>query len=208
VTAVDKRQKRCWPGSACRPRPPAELGRQRRRADTDRAGEPQRRQRARCTASQVSAGRRRRTPTICQGTALKLARSKRLFARFRRLPNSDIFAPQSLRTRREEAARKPTTGCQLADPCLDLRGGEAVMGLDAGRCTRANAMLRNNDNSHRLGGPVARRGGALSSDGGLPGHAAADAVRAPETTRALHALQTLAESAACEADLCRAIIEP
>lgn len=69
ANAVDRRRKRCWPGSAYRRRPPAET--HHRRADTT-AGEPQA---ARAQCAQASFHRRRtRTPASCRGSLLNLVR--------------------------------------------------------------------------------------------------------------------------------------
>jgi hypothetical protein len=121
------------------------------------------------------------------------------FAWFCRPPKSDIFMPQSLRTRGR-------SGGAMANRDTAVGAARVVTGVRGpGRGARATTMLRNDSNFEPSAMRWRGRGGTCGVIAArLSTPRGGQYARGPEADCAQ---QTLAESAACEADLGRAIVK-
>jgi hypothetical protein len=143
--------------------------RARRRADTT-AGEPQA---ARAQCAQASFHRRpMRSTASCQRIVAQTGAAHWALHAFGAPEKSDIFMPQSLRTR-ASGGKLESRPANWPIPCLGRGEGSDGRAKAQGHpqcCARMS-------NSHRLGGAVAQRGGALPSDGACRGRRGAHAGR-------------------------------
>src|SRR5262245_15770742 len=170
---------RCWRGSACR----------RARRLSDHAGQAQRRQKLDALqqgrAGAASAPDFFAIETLQPTWPSAVARCLRSAAR-----NGDIFMPQSLRTRQRKTDRMPRLNWSVPKPtgATRPRGAERSWARWANKRAQGGSMVHN-----------ASKSLARWYD---------DALVRREALEPFTALGPLAESAACVADLCRAIIKP